>query len=48
MDIEKNDCVQEQIDLTSAEIWKPIYLEIKLILEQREIMKASVCSYGVK
>ena len=34
-------------DLTDAKYWKPIYSEIKKILEQREILKASVCSMGV-
>ena len=35
-------------DLTDASYWKPIYEEIKRILEQREIMKANICSMGVR
>ena len=38
----------EERDLTDAQIWKPIYSEIKKIQEQREILKVSVCSIGVK
>ncbi len=37
-----------EIDLTDSKFWKPIYTEIKRILEQREILKANVCSFGVK
>lgn len=37
-----------EIDLTDAKYWKPIVAEIDRILEQREILKASVCSMGVK
>jgi len=38
----------ELIDLTDAKYWKPIVAEIDKILEQREILKASVCAVGVK
>ena len=38
----------ELINLTDARYWKPIYEEIKRIQEQREILKASICSMGVK
>jgi hypothetical protein len=33
-------------DLTDAKYWKEIYAEIKKILEQREVLKASVCAVG--
>ena len=36
-----------EVDLTDAKYWKPIYAEIKKILEQREILKASVSAVGV-
>lgn len=36
-----------EIDLTNSSYWKPIYEEIKRIKEQREILKANVCSIGV-
>lgn len=35
-----------EIDLTDACYWKPIYEEIKLILEQRQILKANVMAIG--
>jgi len=35
-------------DLTDAKYWKPIYAEIKEILEQREVLRANVCAVGVK
>ena len=42
-------CGQEfERNLTDKEYWIPIYIEIKKILEQREILKANVCSIGVK
>jgi hypothetical protein len=38
----------DERELTDSSYWKPIYEEIKRIQEQREILKASVCSMGVK
>ena len=38
----------ELVDLTNAKYWKPIVAEIGKILEQREILKASVSAVGVK
>lgn len=50
MDMHKlpNASEVKEIDLTDASYWKPIYEEIKRIQEQREILKASVCSIGVR
>jgi hypothetical protein len=35
-----------EVDLTDASYWKPIYEEIKRIQEQREVLKASVVAGG--
>jgi hypothetical protein len=49
MECYKTEKMQEQdLDLTDSSYWKPIYEEIKRIQEQREILKANVCSMGVK
>lgn len=49
MDYCENKKLQEQdVDLTDANLWKPIVAEIDKILEQREILKANVCAVGVK
>jgi hypothetical protein len=39
---------EQERDLTDAKYWKPIYSEIKKILEQREVLRANVCAVGVK
>ena len=46
MDINKLQNTNEikEIDLTDVKFWKPIYEEIVRIQEQREILKANVCS----
>ena len=41
------DQVKEK-DLTDVSYWEPIYEEIKKIQEQRQIMKSSICSMGVR
>lgn len=42
------DIVEIEFDLTDVKYWKPIYAEIKKILEQREVLRANVCAVGVK
>lgn len=37
-----------ETDLTDSKYWKPIYEEIMRIMEQRELLKASARSIGVK
>jgi hypothetical protein len=36
--------IVDEKDLTSAEIWKPIFKEITKILEQKEVMRANLMS----
>ena len=32
----------EELDLTDAKIWQPILKEVERVLEQRELLKASL------
>lgn len=34
--------MDDEIDLTNVSFWKPIYQEIKRILEQRDLFNATV------
>ena len=38
---------QKEVELTDASLWKPIYAEIKHILEQRAIIKNTALAVGV-